>query len=239
MKLGLIGYGKMGHTIEAIALERGHEVAVKLTSSSSLEDWELLKTVDVAIEFSRPEAAIKNFIYCFERSIPIVTGTTGWYDDMRKVKELCKDANATFFWASNFSIGVNLFWEINQRLSKLMARHPEYAVRMTEIHHTQKLDEPSGTAITTAEQILNESSDLKNWALLSDHPEADQLAIESIREGDVKGTHIVHYESEVDIIELKHAAKTRKGFATGAVLAAEFVQGKRGLFTMSDLLREA
>lgn len=238
MQIGLIGYGKMGKAIEEIALERGHNISTRITGSSSASEWSQLKRVDVAIEFSRPEAALNNFRYCFKNGIPLVTGTTGWYEDYAKVEAWTQEFQASFFWASNFSIGVNLFWQLNERLAELMSRYPDYKVSMREIHHTQKLDEPSGTAITTAQQIMEYFPQLERWKLASESPEERDLPIESIREGDVKGTHIVHYESEIDLIELKHAAKTRKGFALGAVLAAEFLQGKQGLFTMKDLLKQ-
>ena len=237
MKIGLFGYGKMGKTIEEICLERGHEIVAKINSKSTTDEKELLKNADVVIEFTRPESALENFNFCFDNGISIVTGTTGWYDQMNKVKALCESSDASFFWASNFSIGVNLFWEVNKKLAQLMASYPEYKVSMDEIHHTQKLDEPSGTAITTANQIIEVRDDLENWKLSEEHPSSKDLAITAFREGDVKGTHVVKYQSEIDNIELKHEAKTRKGFALGSVLAAEFLYGKKGFFTMSDLLQ--
>ncbi len=236
MNIGLIGYGKMGREIDAIAQERGHSITARLTSQSSPSDWDQLKEADVCIEFSRPEAAIDNFRHCFENGIPLVTGTTGWYDRFEEVKELCTQKNGAFFWASNFSIGVNLFWQVNTQLAQLMAGYPEYNVTLQEIHHTQKLDAPSGTAITTAEQIIDQREELNGWSLSTEPDDTSKLSIEAIREGDVKGTHTVRYESAIDSIELTHAAKNRKGFAIGAVLAAEYLKDKTGVFTMKDLL---
>lgn len=236
MKIGLIGYGKMGKTIEEVCADRGHDVVARLTSQSTDEDWATLAEADVSIEFTRPEAALTNFERCFEAGYPIVTGTTGWYNDMEQVESQCANHYGSFFWASNFSIGVNLFWQVNQRLAELMAGQQDYQANMTEIHHTQKLDEPSGTAITTADQIIARHPAYRSWKLSSEAPADGELSIEALREGDVKGTHIVRYESEIDRIELKHEAKTRKGFALGSVLAAEFLHGKKGFFTMKDLL---
>lgn len=236
MKIALLGYGKMGKTIEEIALERGHEIVARVSSQSSEDEWQNLKSADVCIEFTRPEAALENFEFCIENKVPLVTGTTGWHDHMDEVKSNCENNEASFFWASNFSIGVNLFWQINKRLAQLMNNYLAYSPSMREIHHTQKLDEPSGTAITTAQQILAEYPSMKGWKLTSEHPDQNELPIEALRESDVKGTHIVSYDSEIDRIELKHEAKTRKGFALGAVLAAEFLHGKTGFYTMEDLL---
>lgn len=236
MKIGLFGYGKMGKTIERIAIDRGHEIVCKITSKSTEAEKNELKKADVIIEFTRPESALENFNFCLGHGLKTVTGTTGWYDNKSQVKEKCNQADGTFFWASNFSIGVNLFWEVNKKLAALMADYPAYKVSMDEIHHTQKLDEPSGTAISTAEQIIAENPELDHWKLSTDQPSKRDLSITSFREGDVKGTHIVKYESEVDKIELKHEAKTREGFALGAVLAAEYTADKKGFLTMSDLL---
>lgn len=236
MKIGLFGYGKMGKTIERIAIDRGHEIVCKITSKSTEAEKNDLKKADVIIEFTRPESALENFNFCLEHGLKTVTGTTGWYAQKAALKQQCDQTDGTFFWASNFSIGVNLFWEVNKKLASLMADYPAYKVSLDEIHHTQKLDEPSGTAITTAEQIIAALPNVTDWKLSEDNPTDQDLSITSFREGDVKGTHIVKYESEVDKIELKHEAKTREGFAMGAVLAAEFVQDKKGFLTMSDLL---
>lgn len=236
MNIGIIGYGKMGVAIEEIAIERGHTIVAKLSSSSDDEDWDALNEADVCIEFTRPESALENFKYCMENGFALVTGTTGWYEHMEKVERWQEKYHGSFFWASNFSIGVNLFWQVNKRLAELMNDHEDYSVSMQEIHHTEKKDAPSGTAITTAEQILKAIPDLKGWKLKEDDPDSDEIEIEALREKDVKGTHVVRYESDIDFIELKHAAKSRKGFALGAVLAAEFLQGQHGFFTMDDML---
>lgn len=226
----------MGKTIEKIAQERGHEIIACIDSKSSENDLLKLKETDVVIEFTRPEAALENFLFAMKNQIKLVTGTTGWYDRMQEVKHMVKQHDGSFFWASNFSIGVNLFWEINKKLASLMADYPQYKASIEEIHHTQKLDEPSGTAITTAEQIIARNSQINNWKLSYNDPLSTDLIIKSIREGDVKGTHMVKYESTVDQIELKHEAKTREGFALGAVIAAEFLAQKNGFYTMNNLL---
>tara|TARA_B100000902_G_C27148879_1_gene832642 strand:+ start:45 stop:758 length:714 start_codon:yes stop_codon:yes gene_type:complete len=236
MKIGIIGYGKMGKIIEQVALDRNHEIVAKVDHNSTIVEWQALEKADACIEFTQPKSAIQNFSWCVDRGLPIVTGTTGWYDKMDKVKSLVAEKNASFFWASNFSIGVNLFWKLNKRLAEIMSNYEEYTPSITEIHHAQKLDEPSGTAITAAEQIIERSKHLHNWKLSTEHPQKSDLSIEALREGDVKGTHIVKYESPIDNIELKHAAKSREGFAKGAVFAAEFLAGKRGFFGMEDLL---
>ncbi|NCG29118.1 MAG: 4-hydroxy-tetrahydrodipicolinate reductase [Bacteroidetes bacterium] len=237
MKIGIIGYGKMGREIERIAQDRGHEVIARISSSSGDHEWELLNEADVCIEFSNPNSALTNFLHCFENGFPIVTGTTGWYDKMGEVQRLQSKYKASFFWASNFSLGVNLFWQLNEQLARLMNPYDDYSISLKEIHHTEKLDAPSGTAITTAEQIIRTIDGLDGWKLERDDPNENELPIEAVREADVKGTHSVTYDSEVDKIELKHEAKSRAGFAIGAVLAAEFLQDKHGFFTMKDLLK--
>ena len=237
MKIALIGYGKMGKTIESIAIARGHSIISRLHSKSGETDWNGISNADVAIEFSRPEVALENFNKCLALNVPVVTGTTGWYNEMTKVKKLVLDANGAFFWASNFSVGVNLFWHINKKLAELMNGHRDYKPSMIEIHHTQKLDEPSGTAITTAEQIIDANTQYTEWTLDEGNTFASDIYIKAIREGDVKGTHVVKYESDIDSIELKHEAKSRDGFALGALLAAEFLNGKKGYYTMEDMLR--
>lgn len=236
MNIGIIGYGKMGAAIEEIAVERGHTIIAQLTSSSPDEDWDQLNDADVCIEFTNPASALENFKYCMENGFSLVTGTTGWYDHMEKVERWQEKYHGSFFWASNFSVGVNLFWQINRRLAELMNDQPDYTVTIQEVHHTEKKDTPSGTAITTADQILKAIPDLSGWKLKEDKPANDEIEIEALREEDVKGTHVVRYESDIDTIEIKHAAKSRKGFALGAVLAAEFLQGQRGFFTMEDIL---
>ncbi|MDP2336486.1 MAG: 4-hydroxy-tetrahydrodipicolinate reductase [Bacteroidota bacterium] len=236
MKIALIGYGKMGKEIEKIALDRGHEIVLKIdvTNPEDLNKVNLQKA-DVAIEFTIPASATANYKLCFEAGIPVVSGTTGWLEHLPEVHQLCKTMNGTFFYASNFSLGVNIFFSLNKKLAELMANRSEYKPEMTEIHHTQKLDSPSGTAITLAEGILENIPEKKTWV---NHltEKNDELEIVSLREGEVPGTHIINYDSEVDYIEITHCAKSRKGFAFGAVLAAEYSFGKKGILSMNDLL---
>ncbi len=236
MKIALIGYGKMGKEIEKIALDRGHEVVLKIDVTNP-EDLtiENLQKADAAIEFTIPSSATANYRLCFEAGIPVVSGTTGWLEKLPEVHQLCHEKNGTFFYASNFSLGVNIFFALNKKLAELMANRPEYAVEMKEIHHTQKLDAPSGTAITLAEGILANIPEKKSWVNRSTN-ETSELGIISEREGQVPGTHIINYDSEVDYIEITHCAKSRKGFAFGAVLAAEYSYGKKGILSMNDLL---
>ncbi|HCY41527.1 MAG TPA: 4-hydroxy-tetrahydrodipicolinate reductase [Prolixibacteraceae bacterium] len=236
MKIALIGYGKMGKEIEKIALERGHEIVLKIDISNP-EDLTIqnLQKADAAIEFTIPTLAVSNYQLCFEAGIPVVSGTTGWLDRKEEVFEECKKLNGTFFYASNFSLGVNIFFAANKKLAALMANRDEYKVGMTEIHHTQKLDAPSGTAITLAEGIIDEIPAKIKW-VNHETENSDEVGILSERVGEVPGTHIIKYDSEVDYIEITHCAKSRKGFAFGAVLAAEFSYGKKGVLTMNDLL---
>lgn len=236
MKIALIGYGKMGKEIEKIALDRGHEIILKIDITNP-EDLNLanLKKADVAIEFTTPASATANYKLCFEAEIPVVSGTTGWLEKQAEVHQLCNQLNGTFFYASNFSLGVNIFFALNKKLAELMANRSEYTVEMKEIHHTQKLDAPSGTAITLAEGIIENIPEKKSWVNYSTS-QADELGIISEREGQVPGTHIINYDSEVDFIEITHCAKSRKGFAFGAVLAAEYSFGKKGILSMNDLL---
>ena len=230
MKIALLGYGKMGKTIERIATERGHEIVLKITESIEKED---LSIADVAIDFSVPKAAYKNISYCIKKQLPVISGTTGWLSDYEKTVELCEKENSAFLYASNFSIGVNLFFELNQKLAALMDNFKEYSVEIEEIHHTQKLDAPSGTAITLAQQIIANSSK-KGWQL--DAAGEDEIPVIAKREEDVPGTHSVLYKSKVDSIEIKHVANSREGFALGAVIAAEWIKDKTGVFTMKDVL---
>ncbi|MEO8774538.1 MAG: 4-hydroxy-tetrahydrodipicolinate reductase [Gelidibacter sp.] len=230
MKIGLLGYGKMGKTIEQIALKRGHEITLKVdkdTKSYSLDK------VDVAIDFSTPDSAVANIVNCFNHNIPVISGTTGWLEDYDDVLALCKEKNGTLLYASNFSLGVNIFFELNRTLSKLMANLPEYNICLQEIHHTQKLDAPSGTAITLAEDIIKNSK-YGTWTL--DAAKPMELHINSKRIESVAGTHEVAYTSSVDTIEIKHTAHNREGFALGAVIAAEWIAGKKGVFSMRDVL---
>lgn len=230
MKIALLGYGKMGTTIEKLAVEKGHSIVFKSMSETSEGNFE---DADVAIEFSSPEAAVANISKALEAGIPVVSGTTGWLDNYDEMVKLCEKRNGSFITASNFSVGVNLFFSINEYAAKLMAPWKEYNASIEEIHHLQKKDAPSGTAITIAEGIINHS-DKKNWKL--DSSEENILNITAKREEDVKGTHVVCYESEIDAISLKHEAHSRDGFAKGAILAAEFLKDKKGIFTMKDVL---
>ena len=236
MKIALIGYGKMGKEIEKIALDRGHEITLKIDITNPEDlNRENLKKADVAIEFTMPASAIANYKLCFEAGIPVVSGTTGWLEKQTEVHQLCTDSNGTFFHTTNFSLGVNIFFALNKKLAEMMAKHSEYTVEMKEIHHTQKLDAPSGTAITLAEGIIENIPAKQTWVNHATR-RADEIGIVSEREGQVPGTHIVNYDSEVDYIEITHCAKNRKGLAFGAVLAAEYSFGKKGILTMNDLL---
>lgn len=235
MKIALVGYGKMGKTIEQIALSRGHEI-VSIIDINNPDDFEsaAFKSADVAIEFTTPATAFDNYMKCFAANVPVVSGTTGWTARMGDIKEMCEKEGKTFFYASNFSIGVNIFFALNKYLAKVMNNFPSYDVRMTEVHHIHKLDAPSGTAITLAEGIL-ENIDRKDRWTLETAEKATDLPIHAIREGEVPGIHEIIYESDVDTISIKHDAKSRAGFALGAVVAAEFTAGKKGFLGMSDL----
>lgn len=235
MKIALVGYGKMGKTIEQIALSRGHEI-VSIIDINNPDDFEsaAFKSADVAIEFTTPAMAFDNYMKCFAANVPVVSGTTGWTARMGEIKEMCEKEGKTFFYASNFSIGVNIFFALNKYLAKVMNNFPSYDVRMTEVHHIHKLDAPSGTAITLAEGIL-ENIDRKDRWTLETAEKATDLPIHAIREGEVPGIHEIIYESDVDTISIKHDAKSRAGFALGAVVAAEFTAGKKGFLGMSDL----
>jgi len=237
MKIALIGYGKMGKIIERIALERGHKIVSIIDIDNKNDfDSEAFKSADVAIEFSVPQVAVDNIKSAFKAGVPIVSGTTGWSDALPDLKKLIDANGYTLFWASNYSLGVNIFAAANVFLAKLMNSYPNYNVEMTEIHHTQKLDAPSGTAITLAEGILENLERKTNWTKEVETKPTD-LAIKSIREGQVPGIHTIRYESEVDSIEITHDAKSREGFALGAVVAAEFTAGKKGLLGMHDLMK--
>jgi 4-hydroxy-tetrahydrodipicolinate reductase len=235
MKIALLGYGKMGMEIEKIAIARGHEIVLKVTehNASSLTNAEL-KQADVAIEFSTPHTVIANINRCITINLPIVIGTTGWYESFDEIKQNCLAKNASLFYASNFSLGVNLFFKVNQYLAQLMNTYPNYEVSMDEIHHVHKLDKPSGTSITLANQIIEKIERKTNWSI--EEKKKDTLFINDIREGEVPGTHIIKYTSAIDDIEITHKAHNRQGFALGAVIAAEFLVGKKGVYTMSDLL---
>lgn len=236
MNIGIIGYGKMGKEIEQIAIERGHKVALKIGSANLDElNNESLRTIDVAIEFTNPENAIKNMELCFDSKVPVVVGTTGWYDSFDAVKQYCEHANGTLLYATNCSIGVHIFFKLNERLAQLMRKQSDYSVKIEETHHTQKLDAPSGTAITLAEGVLS-NHELKNKWINNLSEESDELSILSHRVENVPGTHVINYQSTIDEIEITHTAHNRKGFALGAVVAAEYIHNKKGIFTMSDVL---
>jgi len=246
MKIALCGYGKMGKIIEQVALSRKHEI-VLIIDKDNLHDLtpDKLKNADVVIEFSTPASVLSNISKCFDAEVPIVVGTTGWYDQLPRVKKECVDSNKSLMYGSNYSVGVNLFFHVNQMLAKLMNSYPYYEVQVEEIHHTQKLDAPSGTAITIAQGIIDNLNIKKEWknVLVSDVPDANnqadvvagQLLVESHRIDSVPGTHTVVYDSEVDSIEFKHTAHNRNGFALGAVLAAEWMQNKKGCFEVTEM----
>ena len=230
MKIALFGYGKMGQMIEQIALNRGHEIVAKIDENTENIDFSVM---DVAIDFSMPNAAFNNITTCINNNVPVISGTTGWLDHYEDAVSLCKDKKGAFIYASNFSLGVNIFFELNNYLAKMMQNIPEYKAELEEIHHTQKLDAPSGTAITLAEGVIA-NSNYKEWKL--DSASAETLKITSKRIGKVPGTHTVSYDSVVDSIQIKHTAHNREGFALGAVTAAEWIIGKTGVFSMRDVL---
>lgn len=236
MKIALLGYGRMGKEIEKIALNRKHEIvlAIDINNTHELTE-ENLQKADVAIDFSIPESAFNNILLCFSAGTPIVCGTTGWMDNFDQVVDICNKNKNTFFYASNYSVGVNIFFDVNRKLAQLMNKFEEYDVRLEEVHHIHKLDAPSGTAITIAEGIIDELKRKNKWEL-DDKSQNETLPIKAIREDEVPGIHTVTYDSAVDYIEIKHSAKSRKGFAMGAVLAAEFIYNKVGIYTMKDLM---
>jgi 4-hydroxy-tetrahydrodipicolinate reductase len=238
MNIALIGYGKMGKAIEEIAVERGHVISAKITSDNPLKKSDL-SNIDVAIEFTKPDLAVQHIALCMEVNLPIVVGTTAWHEQFSDVKNMVLNANGSLLYASNFSIGVNIFFEINKRLAELMSGKQGYAACMEEIHHLQKVDAPSGTAITLANSILETNHDYNSWVLGEEkipHTTLGQLGITSYRKPDVPGTHTVSYSSSVDTLTISHEAHNRKGFALGAVIAAEWIYGKKGIFTMNDVL---
>ena len=230
MKIALLGYGKMGQVIERIALERGHEIVLK---KDEFNTYDGLSTADVAIDFSVPTAAVSNISSCFHANVPVVSGTTGWLEHYAEMEALCNEKQGGFISSSNFSLGVNIFFELNEYLAKIMAQFDSYKVSMEEIHHTQKLDAPSGTAISLAKGVI-ENSNYSKWTM--ENANSEEIYIEAKRIGDVPGTHTVTYDSTVDSIELKHTAHNREGFALGAVVAAEWLAGKKGIYTMKDVL---
>lgn len=236
MKIALIGYGKMGKTIEGIAIQRGHTADLKIDIDSMASfTKENLQQCDVAIEFTGPHSAKENILKCMEAGIPTVSGSTGWMESLAEVENYCKEKNGSFLYASNFSVGVNIFFEVNKKLAQLMKAHEDYAISVEEIHHTQKKDAPSGTAITLAEQILAEVPRKKKW-VNEVSTNTEDLSIISIREDPAPGTHSIKYSSAIDDIEIIHTAHSRQGFALGAVLAAEYIYNKKGIFSMKDVL---
>jgi len=230
MKIGLFGYGKMGKMIEQIAQDRGHTIVTKIDDPSQTVDY---TSMDVAIDFSTPEAAFDNITNCFKNNVPVISGTTGWLDRFSEAVSICEEHKSAFIYASNFSLGVNIFFELNRHLAKMMSDLEQYKVSLEEIHHTQKLDAPSGTAITLAEGII-ENTPYQKWEL--DKSGDKTIPIKSVREGMVPGTHSIAYDSPVDKIEIKHEAHNREGFALGAVIASEWIQEKVGIFSMKDVL---
>ena len=231
MKIALIGYGKMGKEIEKISNERGHEVIYKIDKDSNLKN---ISGADVAINFCTPETALQNIELGLKSSIPVVSGTTGWLSDFNKIQELSKKLDISFLYSSNFSLGVNLFFDLNKKLAEIMKKHDQYNLNIEETHHIQKVDKPSGTAITLAEGII-EKGKYNNWSMDN---EKKSIPIECKRIDKVAGTHIVNYSSELDSIEIKHIAKNRTGFALGAVIAAEWIVDKKGVFEMSDVIND-
>lgn len=237
MRIALFGYGKMGKEIEKIALQRGHTIVARINRTSAKENLDL-KTVDAVIEFSAPELAVEHVEFCLNNSLPVVVGTTGWYKHLEDLSKLCVAKKGALLHATNFSLGVNLFFAVNKYLAQLMNQYPDYSASVTEIHHTQKLDAPSGTGISLAEQIISNHTGYSKWENVkkSQISDSKSLSIESLRLPDVPGTHEVKYESEIDTIEIKHTAHNRKGFALGSVIAAEWLIKNKGVFTMNDVL---
>ena len=230
MKIALLGYGKMGKVIERIALERGHEIVLKKGSNDAFDG---LADADVAIDFSIPDAAVGNISACLNGNIPVISGTTGWLEHYHDMAQLCEDKNGAFIYGSNFSLGVNIFFELNKQLAKMMGNLKQYKVSMEEIHHTQKLDAPSGTAISLAKDIIN-YTDYAGWAI--GNPKEGDIFIDAKRVEGVPGTHTVTYDSDIDSIAITHTAHSREGFALGAVVAAEWIIGKTGIYSMKDVL---
>lgn len=235
MNIALIGYGKMGKEIESIAVKRGHNIVLIIDKENSdLVSEKDFAKADVAIEFSTPHTVVQNIKNCMDAKLPVVVGATGWYDHFEEIKTYCAEKKGGLFHATNFSLGVNLFFKLNSYLAELMNKYNDYDVSMEEIHHIHKLDKPSGTAITLANQIISKVDRKSGWSL--DKNKENQLYIKDIREGEVPGTHIIKYHSEIDDIEIMHKAHNRKGFALGAVIAAEFLNGKKGIYTMQDII---
>ena len=236
MNIALIGYGRMGHEIEEISVNRGHWIRLRIDIGNKEDlNKDNLKDIDVVIEFSSPDAAFENISKCLEMKVPVVSGTTGWLKDYERAKEICLKNGTAFIHSTNFSIGVNLLFRLNSELAEYMERYKDYTVSIEEIHHTRKLDSPSGTAITLAEGIKTGHPGYKGWCFEKDKTES-MVPIRSVREGAVPGIHIVSWDSDIDTISLKHESKNRKGLALGAVVAAEFIHSRKGIFTMKDVL---
>jgi 4-hydroxy-tetrahydrodipicolinate reductase len=237
MKIAIIGYGKMGHAIESAGAVLDHQFPL-IIDVHNRQDFDKLRPeeVDVAIEFSSPSSAPGNILACLDHGIPVVSGTTGWHERLGEIEQYCRDTGGAFFHASNFSIGVNILFALNEKLAGIMDRFPQYTVALKEIHHIHKLDAPSGTAITLAQQIIREQGRIRGWQSGTE-AKPGSVPIESVREDEVKGIHSIRYESDVDILTLVHEAKSRDAFAVGALLAAEFIRGKKGVFGMKDLLK--
>jgi 4-hydroxy-tetrahydrodipicolinate reductase len=238
MKIGLFGYGKMGKVIEKIALNKGHEITARVSSSNPKESFDLSDT-DVIIEFSRPEVALENINYCLDNNLPIVVGTTGWYHQFAEIEKKCKTKNGGLLHATNFSLGVNIYFEMNKKLAEIMNHYTDYSAEVIEVHHTEKLDAPSGTGITACEGIIENNSKYSKWENVkkTEISSLDTLSIVSERLPNVPGTHEVKWTSAIDTIELNHIAHSREGFGVGAVMAAEFLKENIGIFTMRDVLK--
>ena len=232
MKIALLGYGKMGKEIEKISIERGHSISVIIDKE---DDVKSLIGSDVAINFSTPSSAVSNIKLALDSSIPVISGTTGWLENYNEIVEYSKNTKTSFMYASNYSLGVNLFFELNKKLTSLLNKHDQYKIALQEIHHTEKIDKPSGTALTLAEDIIK-GTDYKDWSFKNNTNKT--IKMESIRENNVPGTHKVKYDSEIDSIEITHTAHSRKGFALGAVVAAEWIIDKKGVFNMTDMIND-
>lgn len=235
MKIAIIGYGKMGKAIGSLAETKGHQVTAVI-SGETKNQWHLLKDAEVAIEFTNPESATNNLLACLQYKLPVVTGSTGWYKNLPEITKRFQEEEGSLLYAPNFSIGVNLFMAVNELLARLMNAQPGYSARLEETHHTQKLDAPSGTAIALAEQLTENIGRYERWALAEAVTPEGVLPVTALREDNIPGTHVVEYQSESDIIQLSHRALNRAGFASGALIAAEWIRGKQGVFTMKDVL---
>ena len=235
MRILLIGYGKMGKIIEAIALKRNHTIAGKIDPATGLS-FDFASPADVAIEFTTPDSAVSNIRLCLDKNIPVLSGTTGWLEQKKEVDDYCRLKQGTFFYASNYSMGVNIFFKLNEQLARMMQTQPSYNVQIDETHHTQKKDAPSGTAITLAEGILESLERKKRW-VKNDQPKGTDILIQSFREDPAPGTHVVKYQSPVDDIEIKHTAHSREGFAQGAVMVSEWLPAHKGVLGMNDFLK--